>query len=692
LHLNEIEIYNKQGQNIALNGKCFSKTIGYGGDPNTLNDGIVGTYPQTGNSHSSWMDPGNYDYCVLEEASDISAIKIYPFVDPTRTWMTDRLRNLKVEVFASIQTDESDETEFLGLMYSYDMVDVFSRSSTGPHTNSTVTLQNEIECPNTGEANTSLTYQTLYGETWVAIPPVKDTTSAAKTIKINIGCSLSKCNENFFLDNGVCVKCPNGSYSEAGATSVSQCSACPGGTTTLPNQSGCFLSETWESFVSAKGWRIWAPDYHIISGWAWDVEVLELYEDENCQGSRIFPSGTAIASGSANESWGPDGAFDGFAWGGRPDSDGVFWLGMLFSSDVTVRCVKMKHYGDKPASEMRIQAYDGSVWKNAYIKKNLLPSSDMNIIPLLAPPGGPPVPSPSTPSPVISTPPTPPPPSPVVVTPSPPSIESSKGWRIWTPASKTSSGWAWDINVLEFYENENCQGNRIDPSGTAISSGYANEDWRPEGAFDGFAWGGRADDDGNFWLGMMFSSDVTVRCIKMVQYGNKPANEMTIQAYDGVAWKNVYTAHNLLPPGDVNIVPFRWTSKGWRIFTNAYFTTSGWAWDIDILEFYENENCQGNRIDPSGTAISSGYANEDWRPEGAFDGFAWGGRADDDGNFWLGMMFSSDVTVRCIKMVQYGNKPANEMRVQLYDGSSWKSIHTAHNLLPPGDVNIIGLN
>ena len=136
--MNEIEIYNKQGQNIALNGKCFSKNIGYGGDPNALNDGIIGTYPLTGNSHSSWIDPDNYDYCVLDEASDISSIKIYPFVDPTRTWMTDRLRNLKVEVFADVQTvatNENHMTEFIGLMYMYDLVDVFTRSSTGPHAN-----------------------------------------------------------------------------------------------------------------------------------------------------------------------------------------------------------------------------------------------------------------------------------------------------------------------------------------------------------------------------------------------------------------------------------------------------------------------------------------------------------------------------------------------------------------------------
>lgn len=42
LHLNEIEIYDADGNNVALDGKCYSRNSGYGGDPDCLNDGITG--------------------------------------------------------------------------------------------------------------------------------------------------------------------------------------------------------------------------------------------------------------------------------------------------------------------------------------------------------------------------------------------------------------------------------------------------------------------------------------------------------------------------------------------------------------------------------------------------------------------------------------------------------------------------
>lgn len=103
LHLNEIQVFDENGNNVALDGNCYSYDIGYGGDPNCLNDGITGTYPDTCNSHSSWYNVENYDYCVLSDAVNVTSVTIYPWNDPTRTWMTGRLNDLTLSLFADVR-------------------------------------------------------------------------------------------------------------------------------------------------------------------------------------------------------------------------------------------------------------------------------------------------------------------------------------------------------------------------------------------------------------------------------------------------------------------------------------------------------------------------------------------------------------------------------------------------------------
>ena len=137
LHLNEIEIINDQGENVALKAKCYSRNIGFGGSPNCLNDGVIGNYPDVCSSHSSWSDPGNFDVCVLDHYEQIKSIRIYPLVDPERLWLTERLKNLQVEVFAgAVGLDSLETATFYGLLSSFDLVDVFTKEQTGPSNNS----------------------------------------------------------------------------------------------------------------------------------------------------------------------------------------------------------------------------------------------------------------------------------------------------------------------------------------------------------------------------------------------------------------------------------------------------------------------------------------------------------------------------------------------------------------------------
>ena len=131
MHLNEIEIYDENGVNVAPNGRCFSYAIGYGGDPNCLNDGLTGTSDVTCNSHASWYNVNNYDYCVLEKATKITRINIWPLNKPTKTWMTGRLNDIQLSVFADV-SGESGSAAFIGELYTERLLNVFTSSQRDP--------------------------------------------------------------------------------------------------------------------------------------------------------------------------------------------------------------------------------------------------------------------------------------------------------------------------------------------------------------------------------------------------------------------------------------------------------------------------------------------------------------------------------------------------------------------------------
>lgn len=394
LHLNEIEIYDGDGENVALNGKCYSRNSGWGGDADCLNDGQKGTYPTTCNSHSSWTDPGNYDFCVLPSVVDIKSIKVYPWVDPNRLWMTDRLRDLKVEVFAQVSdlstiADNNNEgavSTFYGLLASYPLS--FTSSDYGPKEEQ-LSLLTEFTCPNTGSSQPpSFSYSSDYGNTWILVPP-SETSSTASGLEttVSLTCSLSECGVNQYLDSaeGTCVQCPANQFAEAGSTSIADCTTCPAGTILAhPQATGCSLNSDYDEITSATGWRIWAPDYMTDAGWKWDVEELEFFDNVDCLGSPIDPSaGTAIDSANAGGGWGPENAFGSWIWGGRANSDGVFYLGKDFGSTTqVVRCIKLYQVTASGATEVRVQAYDDQEdgWVNAWIETDIDSTLAVNVI------------------------------------------------------------------------------------------------------------------------------------------------------------------------------------------------------------------------------------------------------------------------------------------------------------------------
>ena len=155
-----------------------------------------------------------------------------------------------------------------------------------------------------------------------------------------------------------------------------------------------FVAEVngFESFVeitSSTAWRIFSPSSDLNSGWNWDIPELKLFDNLECSGSPVDTSqGTPIDSAHAGGGWVPGNAFDNSnwsAWGGRPDSNDNFWLGIEFNSKVEVRCIKLYQGTPAYSDKIRIQAKDDEgIWQDAWIEELGPPAEDgdVSIIPI----------------------------------------------------------------------------------------------------------------------------------------------------------------------------------------------------------------------------------------------------------------------------------------------------------------------
>ena len=227
-----------------------------------------------------------------------------------------------------------------------------------------------------------MSYRSDYGETYILLPPSLD----ASNISVEVTCGqFSVCLVNQYLSNDVCVQCPDGFHSSEGSTSILDCEECPYGTSLLHSSSKeCTISNSFEEIVDATGWRVWASNFDTSSSYAWGIYELEFYGSFDCTGTPINSSeGTPLDSKNAGS--GPEPAFDGNTssggWGGRRDSNDLYYLGLDFGTKLQqVRCVKL-YQKNNHAKTVRVQAYKDGKWKNAWIEYNLmLESTDASLM------------------------------------------------------------------------------------------------------------------------------------------------------------------------------------------------------------------------------------------------------------------------------------------------------------------------
>jgi hypothetical protein len=177
LHLTEVQVFDVNGNNVALASagtRCYSRSTGWNGDPAALNDGVIGMFPTVSNSHSAGPDPGNYDLCVFAAPVRVARVVVYPFIDPSRVWMTSRLRDLTVTLHPFARGmdavgnagSESGGISLVGDTLASFGITTFSSTNWAPQSTN-VTLGTLIPCPSSGSTLPSKSYQAEYNEVCV---------------------------------------------------------------------------------------------------------------------------------------------------------------------------------------------------------------------------------------------------------------------------------------------------------------------------------------------------------------------------------------------------------------------------------------------------------------------------------------------------------------------------------------------
>ena len=147
--------------------------------------------------------------------------------------------------------------------------------------------------------------------------------------------------------------------------------------------------------VASTSWRLWSQTSELVENsdmvhLSWDVAFIQFFPTTDCSGTPIPIIGTAIHSGSYNmadpatfDLLGPHNAFspgnDPF-WGGRPDANGEYYIGMAFDTSHAVQCVKLDNkYSASYVNTVRVQAWNvnTNTWDTIFSKTNLVQTGNV---------------------------------------------------------------------------------------------------------------------------------------------------------------------------------------------------------------------------------------------------------------------------------------------------------------------------
>ncbi len=270
-------------------------------------------------------------------------------------------------------------------------------------------------------------------------------------------------------------------------------------------------------------------------------------------------------------------------------------------------------------------------------------------------------------------------------------LEPARFWRLLAWKTDARRG-VWDVEELAF---------RL-PAGVSIvrdfDSGHAGPGYVRANAFRAGRefWGGREEAREGcvpcLYLGIELDRPAVPDKITLTQRdGPHGARLVVLQSsHDGADWRTAHVA-----PTDPALVGqtilYRCEAghgaQGWRIFADA--TESGFAWDVRRLRFLRDAKAEQGRPFSSGHAIP-----EDPSQYGAANAFHddvayWGGRADAEGRYYLGLRETRGLPVNRVWVEQGELHFARRIEIQVLGATGhWEPLRVVDEL-GPGQNDIL---
>ena len=133
----------------------------------------------------------------------------------------------------------------------------------------------------------------------------------------------------------------------------------------------------------------------------------------------------------------------------------------------------------------------------------------------------------------------------------------------------------------------------------------------------------------------------------------------------------------------------KYRGKCWRILATT--SSSGFAWDVIRLRYFDGEK------EVKGEAVSSGNAVIEGTPTYYSAGHAlqeganlWGGRPDQQGHFWIGINAGREYTLVEIRLEQGLEHWVSSLAVQVLQDDQWSTVQQMEDLSP--GVNQLSLS